>query len=115
MPGWQDKDPCVYILTNKRDGVLYTGVTTQLFERVSLHKQNLFDGFTKKYNVHRLVYYEFHEHMDAALLREARIKKWQRAWKVRLIHSGNPEWTDLFDGANGCILTMPGDISRLRG
>jgi putative endonuclease len=114
MPGWQDKDPCVYFMASKRDGVLYTGVTTAMFERASLHKQNLFDGFTKKYNVHMLVYYEFHEHMDAALLREARIKKWQRAWKVRLIHSVNPEWIDLFDGNNGCILPLPGDASRFR-
>ena len=82
MPGWQDKDPCVYFLASKRDGVLYTGVTTELFERVSAHRQNLFEGFTKKYNVHMLVYYELHDHMDAALLREARIKKWQRACVV---------------------------------
>ena len=112
MPGLKDKDPCVYILASKRDGVLYTGVTTELFERVSVHKQDLFEGFTKKYGVHMLVYYEFHETIDAAIIRESRIKKWKRAWKVRLIHSINPEWTDLFDGVDGAI--RPGPVETFR-
>jgi putative endonuclease len=112
MPGWKDKDPCVYILASRRDGVLYTGVTTDLVERVSEHKQDLLEGFTKKYGVHILVYYEFHETMDFAITRETRIKKWKRAWKVRLIHSMTPEWIDLFDGDNGAIKLGPADMYR---
>jgi putative endonuclease len=112
MPSWKDKDPCVYILASRHDGVLYTGVTTFLFERVSEHKQDLFEGFTKKYGVHTLVYYEFHETMDFAIIRETRIKKWKRAWKVRLIHSMNREWIDLFDGDNGAIKISPVDSLR---
>ena len=99
-------------MASKRDGVLYIGVTSALEDRVSIHKQNLVDGFTKKYGVHRLVYYKFHESMPEAILRETRIKKWKRAWKVRFIHSMNPEWLDLFDEKNGTILDGPSDSER---
>ncbi len=115
MPTWTEKSPCVYIMASKRDGVLYIGVTSELPERVSLHKQDLFPGFTAKYQVHSLVYYEMHETMDAAIRRETRLKKWNRAWKVRLIQSMNPEWIDLFDERTGAVLDGPADAARIEG
>ena len=114
MPEWWFIDPCVYILASKRDGILYAGVTSCLFDRVSIHKQDLHEGFTKKYRVHSLVYYEKHETMEQAITRETRIKKWRRSWKVRLIHEMNPEWIDLFDEESSTILDGPADIARLR-
>jgi putative endonuclease len=90
------KQPCVYILASKRDGVLYIGVTSDLANRVSLHKQDLIEGFTKRYGVHLLVYYEMHQTMPDAIRREKQLKKWNRAWKVRLIEQLNPEWRDLW-------------------
>ena len=90
------KEPCVYILASGRDGILYVGVTSQLSERMAEHKDGAFDGFTKRYNVHRLVYFETHETMDDAIRREKQLKKWNRAWKVRLIQEMNPEWQDLW-------------------
>ena len=89
------KQPCVYILASKRDGVLYIGGTSDLCNRVSLHKQDLIEGFTKKYGVHILVYYETHRTMSAAIRREKQLKKWRRDWKVRLIEKENLEWRDL--------------------
>jgi putative endonuclease len=90
------KNPCVYILASKRNGVLYVGVTSDISNRVNLHKQNLIEGFTKKYGVHLLVYYEMHETMPDAILREKQLKKWNRTWKVSLIEQLNPEWRDLW-------------------
>jgi putative endonuclease len=106
------KTPCVYILASRRNGTLCIGVTSELFERVGVHRQDLIDGFTKKYGVHRLVYYEMHETMDAAILREKQLKKWNRAWKLRLIENMNPEWEDLFDESQGAIRTGPADRAR---
>ena len=106
------KEPCVYIMASKPNGILYAGVTSSLHSRVSIHKQDLIDGFTKKYGVHRLVYYEMHETMEQAIQRETRIKKWKRAWKVRLIQEMNPEWLDLFDEKWGSINEGPADIER---
>ena len=114
MDGWGRKQPCVYIMASKRNGVLYVGVTAQLFDRVAIHKQDLVDGFTKKYGVHMLVYYEMHATLPDAFLRESRLKKWKRAWKVRLIEQMNPEWIDLFDEKTGAILDGPADLARLR-
>jgi putative endonuclease len=108
------KTPCVYILASGRNGTLYIGVTSELFERVGVHRQDLVDGFTKKYGVHRLVYYEMHETMDAAIRREKQLKKWNRAWKLRLIERMNPEWEDLFDEAGGGIRSGPADRARDR-
>jgi putative endonuclease len=108
------KSPCVYILASDRNGTLYIGVTSDLEGRVSVHLQNLLGGFTSKYQVHRLVYYEMHENMDGAILREKRLKKWNRQWKLRLIESANPEWLDLFDHKHGAIQDMPADIERRR-
>ena len=88
--------PCVYILASKPHGVLYIGVTSNPGNRVWQHKQKLVDGFCKKYNVDTLVWYELHGEMYSAITREKQIKKWRRNWKIELIESSNPEWTDLY-------------------
>jgi putative endonuclease len=106
------KSPCVYILASKPNGVLYIGVTSDLEGRVAEHDQGLIVGFTKRYGVKRLVYYEFDETMDEAIRREKRLKEWSRAWKVRLIESMNPEWRNLFDPATGEIAEGPADRTR---
>lgn len=110
---WHPKNPCVYLMASKCNGVLYCGVTNDLAGRVAVHKQDLIDGFTKTYGVHTLVYYEFHESMEAAIRRETQIKKWKRAWKVRLIQSMNPEWLDLFTEETGEIREGPADLQRV--
>ena len=89
------KEPVVYIMASRRNGTLYTGVTSDLARRVWEHKQGLGEGFTKRYRVERLVYYEYHDRIQTAIAREKRIKKWNRAWKLRLIECVNPEWRDL--------------------
>ena len=114
MPEFVEKAPCVYILASKPNGVLYIGVTSDLHGRMSEHRQGTYEGFTKKYNVHRLVYYEMHDTMEDAIKRETRLKKWMRAWKVRLIHEMNPEWRDLFDETWGDIENGPADVQRRR-
>lgn len=90
------KQPAVYILTSGRNGTLYTGVTGDLVGRTWQHKEHVVDGFTKKYAVTVLVWYELHGTMDSAILREKRIKAWKREWKVRLIEGSNPYWNDLW-------------------
>ncbi len=92
-----NKQPAVYILANKRNGTLYIGVTSDLAKRIWEHKNNMVEGFTKKYNVHQLVWYEKHESMESAIMREKRLKDWKRAWKLELIESKNPDWVDLYD------------------
>ena len=84
-------------MANKRNGTLYTGVTSNLVQRVWQHKQNIVKGFTKKYDVKLLVYYETHDSAEDAITREKRIKKWRRAWKLRLIENTNPLWKDLYE------------------
>jgi len=91
-----EKQPCVYVLASKHNGTLYTGVTSNLAKRIYEHKQDLADGFTKKYRVHLLVYYELHSNMNAAITREKQIKKWNRKWKLQLIEKNNPNWIDLY-------------------
>jgi putative endonuclease len=91
------KQPCVYILASQQNGTLYIGVTSNLVKRAWEHKNNVTEGFTKKYGVHRLVYYELHGDMIAAIAREKQLKKWNRAWKLRLIEERNPLWRDLWD------------------
>ena len=91
-----ERMPCVYILASKRNGTLYTGVTGNLPKRVWEHRNNSIDGFTKRYEVHMLVYFEEHGDMEAAITREKQIKKWNRAWKLRLIEGKNPLWQDLY-------------------
>jgi len=87
----------VYILCNKRNGTLYTGVTSDLIKRIYEHRNRLVDGFTKEYAVHRLVWYEMNESADAAIAREKQIKRWRRDWKLHLIEKNNPQWNDLYD------------------
>ena len=90
--------PCVYILASKPDDTLYAGVTTSLVQRVWQHKSDLVEGFTKRYGVHTLVWYEVHDSTRNAIQREKALKKWKRAWKIRLITKMNPTWADLYDG-----------------
>ena len=86
----------VYILASKRNGTLYIGVTNNLLKRVDEHKNKLIDGFTKKYNVHNLVYYEQHDDIFCAITREKQMKKWKRKYKLELIEKSNPDWIDLY-------------------
>jgi putative endonuclease len=92
--------PCmggsVYIMTNRRDGTLYIGVTNNLVRRVWEHREGIGSSFVRRYNLTRLVYFEHHEDIRNAIQRETNLKRWPRAWKVRLLASGNPEWTDLY-------------------
>ena len=87
---------CVYILASKPKGTLYTGVTSNLLQRVWQHKNNQVKGFTEKYDVKQLVYYEVTEDIVSAITREKQIKKWNRVWKIELIESMNPNWNDLY-------------------
>src|SRR2546430_14016457 len=91
------KKPSVYILANKRNGTLYTGVSSDLPDRVYKHKTDAFDGFTKQYGIHMLVWFEEHDRMEDAIIREKQIKKWRRQWKLELIESVNPTWRDLYE------------------
>jgi len=91
------KQPAVYILASQRNGTLYTGVTSDLVKRVMQHRNDVVDGFTKQYQVHLLVYYEIYDQMPAAIQREKQLKKWNRAWKLRLIEEKNPHWKDLWE------------------
>ncbi len=92
------KQPAVYILASKRNGTLYVGVTSDLKKRVWEHKNGLVEGFTKRYGVQQLVYYELNGEIVSAIKREKQIKKWNRSWKLELIERQNPDWRDLWDG-----------------
>ena len=91
-----EKQPAVYILASKRNGTLYIGVTSDLTKRVWEHKNDLVEGFTKRYSVHRLVWYEIHESMESAIKKERSMKGWKRVWKLELIESLNPDWKDMY-------------------
>jgi len=90
------KQPCVYILASKKNGVLYIGVTSNIVVRVWGHKNTVAKGFTNKYNVHNLVWFELHENMESAISREKKLKRWRRDWKITLIEKENPDWLDLY-------------------
>lgn len=90
------KNPAVYILAGKKNGTLYIGVTSDLLQRIWQHKNYLSDGFTKKYDVTQLVYFEQHLTMENAITREKQLKNWKREWKIELVESKNPEWIDLY-------------------
>ena len=92
-----ERRPCVYILASKRNGTLYVGVTSDIARRAWQHRSNAVGGFVRDYGVQRLVFIEFHETSADAILREKRIKKWHRAWKLELIERDNPQWHDLYD------------------
>lgn len=91
MGGW------VYIVTNRKNGTLYTGVTSNLSQRAWQHRASVIDGFTRRYALKRMVFAEFHDDIRLAIQREKNIKHWPRAWKIKLIEEGNPEWDDLYD------------------
>ena len=90
------KAPAVYILASKYNGTLYIGVTSNLVKRIWQHKNNVVEGFTYKYNVHLLVYFEQYDSIVDALVREKQLKTWQRSWKIKLIEQKNPQWRDLY-------------------
>ena len=91
-----NKQPAVYILASKRNGTLYISVTSNLIKRISEHRNNLMEGFTERYGVHSLVWYEPHESMESTIQREKQLKEWKRGWKMRLIETANPNWEDLY-------------------
>jgi putative endonuclease len=90
------KHPCVYLLASRYRGTLYVGATSDLAQRVWQHKNDVVEGFAKRYGVHTLVWYEQHGDMYEAIVRERAIKEWRRAWKIELIETSNPEWKDLY-------------------
>jgi len=94
----------VYMLSSRRNGTLYTGITSDLIKRMYEHKNGLADGFTKKYGVHNLVWYEIHHSPESAIQKEKQLKKWRRAWKLELIEKHNSAWKDLY----GDLLGEPG-------
>ncbi|MEW6041839.1 MAG: GIY-YIG nuclease family protein [Elusimicrobiota bacterium] len=93
----KNNDYYVYVMASKKEGVLYIGVTNDIIRRVYEHKNDLTEGFTKKYRVHKLVYFETTNDIESAIQREKQMKKWYRKWKVELIEKMNPEWKDLYD------------------
>ena len=88
----------VYMITNERNGTLYIGVTSDLQKRIWEHKSKTVEGFSKKYGLGRLVWYEVHDDINEAIRREKQLKKWERKWKLRIIEESNPQWNDLYDG-----------------
>ena len=90
------KKPCIYIITNRHNTTLYIGVTSNLVQRIYQHKSKLISGFSAKYNLNKLVYFEVYEDMENAIVREKRLKVWKREWKNRLINECNPSWKDLY-------------------
>ena len=92
-----NRQPAVYIVTNKRNGTLYIGVISDLIKRIWEHQNHVVEGFTKRYNIHRLVWYELHTTMESAITREKRLKNWKRKWKLELIEKSNPNWLDLYN------------------
>ncbi|HEV7778899.1 MAG TPA: GIY-YIG nuclease family protein [Luteibacter sp.] len=90
------RQPCVYILASEPNGTLYVGVTSDPVKRIWQHKSDAVAGFTRKHRVHTLVWYELHQTMESAILREKILKRWNRAWKARLIEGENPDWIDLY-------------------
>jgi putative endonuclease len=91
----------VYLLASGRNGTLYVGVTSDLLRRVWEHKNGFVEGFTRRYRVHDLVWFELHESAESAILREKQIKKWNRRWKISLIEASNPYWNDLYSSLQG--------------
>ncbi|BDY04093.1 GIY-YIG nuclease family protein [Ferrimonas sp. YFM] len=96
-----DKLPCVYLMTNARNGILYIGVTSNLHKRVWEHRNHVVEGFTKQHHLTKLVYFEMHSSMYQAITREKQLKNWQRQWKIELIEQTNPYWRDLWEDICG--------------
>ncbi len=105
------KQPTIYILASQRNGTLYIGVTSDLVKRIWQHKNKLVEGFTQKYNVHQLVYFEQHHEMISAIAREKQLKKWNRDWKLALIAKTNPDWRDLWPDI--CGGTTPDPLTTM--
>jgi putative endonuclease len=97
------KQPCVYLLASGRNGTLYVGVTSNLIGRIWQHRTHAVEGFSSRYGVTQLVWYEQHPTMESAILREKRVKKWNRSWKVNLINETNPSWRDLWLDLTGQV------------
>ena len=91
----RDIQPIVYLLASHRNGTFYVGVTSNLMQRLYQHREGLIDGFSKDYGIKRLVWFEAHETMESAFMREKRIKNWNRPWKINLVEKENPDWRDL--------------------
>jgi putative endonuclease len=98
-----DKGGWVYFLTNRPHGTLYTGVTSDLVRRIGEHKEGRIEGFTRRYYLKRLVWFEFHDEITAAIQRESNIKHWPRQWKINLIERMNPAWNDLYSEVSGVV------------
>lgn len=115
----RERQPAVYIMASKRNGTLYIGVTSNLLQRVWQHREGVVDGFTNTYDVKMLVWYEQHETMESAIRREKAMKKWNRAWKLKVIEATNPAWRDLWNDITGVAAddaVHPEALgSRLRG
>ncbi len=92
--------PCVYIVASRKHGTLYIGVTSNLARRIWEHRNGIYEGFSKQQGVMRLVWYEPHDTMETAIMREKQMKAWKRSWKVQLIEKDNPDWHDLYDELN---------------
>ena len=110
-----NKQPCIYLLASHRNGTLYLGVTSNLLARTWQHREHIVEGFSDRYDVTRLVWYEQHVTMESAIQREKRVKKWNRAWKLRLIDEMNPSWRDLWPDIAELKPTATSLDSRLRG
>ena len=110
-----EKQPCVYLMASNRNGTLYVGVTSNLVQRAWQHRERVAGGFSDRYSVTRLVWYELHSSMESAITWEKRIKKWNRAWKVRMIDEANPSWRDLWADVTGQQPKANSMDSRLRG
>ena len=115
----RELQPATYIMASKRNGTLYIGVTSNLVQRVWQHREGVVEGFTDKYNVEILVWYEQHATMESAITREKSLKKWNRAWKLKLIEAANSEWRDLWadivDASGADAARAEALDSRLRG
>jgi putative endonuclease len=110
-----ERQPYVYLLASDRNGTLYVGVTSDLIRRTWEHREHTAEGFSRRYDVTRLVWFEAHATMESAILREKRIKKWNRAWKVRLVDAANPSWRDMWFDIVGQVPRATSMDSRLRG
>ncbi|URI16018.1 GIY-YIG nuclease family protein [Brevundimonas albigilva] len=103
-----------YMMTNRMHGAIYIGVSSQLVSRVAQHREGVIDGFTKRYGLKRLVWYEFHDTITGAIQREKSLKRWPRDWKANLIERTNPDWADLFDGLARNGVETPSDPETYR-
>ncbi|MFN7183367.1 MAG: GIY-YIG nuclease family protein [Thermomonas haemolytica] len=108
------KQPAVYMLATGRRGTLYVGVTSNLIARIWQHREHAVDGFTKRYGIDILVWYELHDSMEAAIQREKRLKRWNREWKLRLVEEANPEWWDLWPAILGQDEASTGGMGQER-